>query len=105
MDLKQLSYFVRVAELGSFTRAAAALGVAQPALSRQIRMLEEVGLVQSRPDEHDGRLRVLTATAQARRTLAVLRKENAERMQAVLAELTPDEVKAASKVFRLLAEV
>ena len=40
MDLKQLSYFVRVAELGSFTRAAAALGVAQPALSRQIRLLE-----------------------------------------------------------------
>jgi LysR family transcriptional regulator, nitrogen assimilation regulatory protein len=40
MDLKQLEYFVRVAELGSFTRAAAALNVAQPALSRQVRQLE-----------------------------------------------------------------
>ena len=40
MDLKQLEYFVRVAELGSFTRAAALLGVAQPALSRQVRLLE-----------------------------------------------------------------
>lgn len=40
MDLKQLAYFVRVAELGSFTRAAQALDVAQPALSRQIRQLE-----------------------------------------------------------------
>lgn len=40
MDLRQLEYFVRVAELGSFTRAAAAMGVAQPALSRQIRLLE-----------------------------------------------------------------
>ncbi len=40
MDLKQLEYFVRVAELGSFTRAANALHVAQPALSRQVRMLE-----------------------------------------------------------------
>jgi LysR family nitrogen assimilation transcriptional regulator len=40
MDLKQLEYFVRVAELESFTRAAAALGVAQPALSRQVRLLE-----------------------------------------------------------------
>lgn len=40
MDLKQLEYFVRVAELGSYTRAALALGVAQPALSRQIRQLE-----------------------------------------------------------------
>ena len=40
MDLKQLEYFVRVAELGSFTRAAVALDVAQPALSRQVRQLE-----------------------------------------------------------------
>jgi len=40
MDLKQLEYFVRVAELGSFTRAALALDVAQPALSRQVRLLE-----------------------------------------------------------------
>ena len=40
MDLKQLEYFVRVADLGSFTRAAAALDIAQPALSRQVRQLE-----------------------------------------------------------------
>ncbi len=40
MDLKQIEYFVRVAEMGSFTRASIALDVAQPALSRQIRLLE-----------------------------------------------------------------
>lgn len=40
MELKQLEYFVRVAELGSFTRAAAALNTTQPMLSRQVRMLE-----------------------------------------------------------------
>ena len=40
MDLKQLEYFVRVAELGSFTRASQALNIAQPALSRQVRLLE-----------------------------------------------------------------
>lgn len=40
MDLRQIEYFVRVAELGGFTRASAALGIAQPALSRQVRMLE-----------------------------------------------------------------
>ncbi len=40
MDLKQLEYFVRVAELGSFTKASSVLEIAQPALSRQIRLLE-----------------------------------------------------------------
>jgi LysR family nitrogen assimilation transcriptional regulator len=40
MNLKQLEYFVRVAELGSFSKAARVLGVAQPALSRQVRLLE-----------------------------------------------------------------
>jgi LysR family nitrogen assimilation transcriptional regulator len=40
MDLKQLSYFVHVAELGSFTQAERSLAVAQPTLSKQIRALE-----------------------------------------------------------------
>ena len=40
MDLKQLDYFVHVAELGSFSRAATRLAVAQSALSRQVRGLE-----------------------------------------------------------------
>ena len=40
MNLKQLEYFVRVAEFGSFSRAAMILNVAQPALSRQVRLLE-----------------------------------------------------------------
>ncbi len=40
MDLKQLEYFVHVAELGSYTRAANRLAVMQSALSRQVRALE-----------------------------------------------------------------
>jgi LysR family transcriptional regulator, nitrogen assimilation regulatory protein len=40
MDLRQLETFVRVAELGSFTRASIVLAAAQPALSKQIRKLE-----------------------------------------------------------------
>jgi LysR family transcriptional regulator, nitrogen assimilation regulatory protein len=44
MDLRQLEYFVRVAELGSFSRAAAVANTGQPGLSRAIRGLEtEIG--------------------------------------------------------------
>ncbi|WP_170134885.1 LysR family transcriptional regulator [Acuticoccus kandeliae] len=41
MEIKQLRYFKRVADAGSVSRAAAALSVAQPAVSRQIANLEE----------------------------------------------------------------
>ena len=40
MNLRQLEYFVHVAELGSFSKAALLLDIAQPALSRQVRSLE-----------------------------------------------------------------
>jgi LysR family nitrogen assimilation transcriptional regulator len=40
MNLDQLATFVRVAEHGSFSKAALVLGVAQPSLSRQVRALE-----------------------------------------------------------------
>lgn len=40
-NLRQIRYFLTVADLGSFTQAAATLFVAQPALSRQIAQLEE----------------------------------------------------------------
>ncbi|MBO6559512.1 MAG: LysR family transcriptional regulator [Nisaea sp.] len=41
MDLKQLRTFLTVAETGSLSRAAERLNIAQPALGRQIRLLEE----------------------------------------------------------------
>ncbi|MBC8074394.1 MAG: LysR family transcriptional regulator, partial [Deltaproteobacteria bacterium] len=44
MTLQQLAYLVALAESGSFTRAADAVGVAQPTLARQRRVLvDELG--------------------------------------------------------------
>ncbi|CAG0952272.1 HTH-type transcriptional regulator CynR [Burkholderiales bacterium] len=40
MDIRQLEYFVAVVDLGGFSRASRLLGVAQPAISRQVRGLE-----------------------------------------------------------------
>jgi DNA-binding transcriptional LysR family regulator len=47
MNFRQLACFVAVVDEGSFTRAARAIGIAQPSLSQHIRALEE---------ELDGRL-------------------------------------------------
>ncbi len=41
MEFKQLRTFMHVATLGKLSLASDRLGIAEPALSRQIRMLEE----------------------------------------------------------------
>jgi len=64
--LKQLDYFVHIAELGSFTRAASVLRVAQPALSRQVRALE----VELRQPLFDRNGRGVTLTEAGKRLLA-----------------------------------
>ncbi|MCF3932635.1 LysR family transcriptional regulator [Acuticoccus sp. M5D2P5] len=56
MDIRQLRYFVAVVELGSFSGAARHLSVAQPALSRHVRALEEtLGVTLVRRDTQGAR--------------------------------------------------
>lgn len=89
MTFRQLSYFVALADVGSFGGAAERVHVSQPALSAQIRELEGalgVQLVERRPRE----IRLTRAgqllAERARRVLAELRDmEAAVRMQRGLA--------------------
>lgn len=63
MDLKQLRAFLTVAETGNVTRAADMLHLVQPAVSRQIRLLEEdVGTALFERERHG---MVLTEAGQA----------------------------------------
>jgi LysR family nitrogen assimilation transcriptional regulator len=41
VDLKRLELLIQVAEFGSFSKTSTVLGIAQPALGRQIQKLEE----------------------------------------------------------------
>jgi len=53
MNIKQLSYFVAIAEHGSFVKASANLHISQPSVSSQIKLLEEelgIQLLERRPD-------------------------------------------------------
>src|ERR1700749_380095 len=81
MELRQLRYLIALAEELNFTRAAAAEHIAQPALSQQIRKLEdEVGVaLVERTTRHvslteAGQLLVV----RARRSLAELESAHAE---------------------------
>lgn len=54
MTLKQLRYLIAIAEAGSFSAAARNAYIAQPALSRQIGMLEEELEMRLLQRQHDG---------------------------------------------------
>lgn len=101
----KLLTFIERADQANAHELAERFEMDKSVISRQVRMLEDLGLLESRPDERDGRQRVLTATPSARTALAELRRDHATRLRTVVAELTQDEINAASKVFRLLSEV
>lgn len=100
---KLLTVIARTGESNAH-KLAEHLEVDKSVVSRQVRMLEELGFLESRPDARDGRLRVLTATAKASALLAEVRRENVHRLHGMVASLTPDEMLTAAKVFRVLAD-
>ncbi|HSI50663.1 MAG TPA: LysR family transcriptional regulator [Ideonella sp.] len=81
LNFRQIRAFVSVAQLGSFTRAATALHLSQPALTVQIRKLEDA--LQSRLLDRNSRSVALTRTG---RELLPLLQRMLQDMDAVVAD-------------------
>ena len=77
MEFRQIKYFLAVADLLHFTRAAERLHVAQPALSLQIRQLEEE--IGAKLLERSNRRVALTPAGEAFRARALIALDHAER--------------------------
>ncbi len=72
------------------TVLAAREGVTQPAMTQLISRLEESGLVRREPCAEDGRVVLVDITEPGRATLAHRRSARAERLAAIIAQLSPD---------------
>lgn len=88
MNLRQLEYFVTVADIGSFSRAAVILNMAQPSLSRQIALLEAD--VEQRLFERTGRGVSLTSAGLVLLDHARALLNSASKAKHELKEMTTD---------------
>lgn len=83
MTLKQLRYLIAIAEAGSFSAAARRAYIAQPALSRQISLLESELEMQLLERQHDG-----VALTDAGRRLYEVARSVVQKLDSVKDELT-----------------
>ncbi|AWB94628.1 MarR family transcriptional regulator [Agromyces badenianii] len=80
------------------------LHVDKSVLSRQIRMLEELELIESHVDEHDARARVLAATPEAAARVAEIRAESQAELYERLATWEPHEIRQFAELLGRLSD-
>ncbi|GAA4790387.1 MarR family winged helix-turn-helix transcriptional regulator [Streptomyces ziwulingensis] len=105
-DLESAAYglLVRLGECGGqrATELAAYIGVGKATMSRQLRALEELGLIAREPDPHDGRAWLVTLTAEGQDRVRRVRQARRARYAGRLADWNPREV---AELARLLHEL
>ena len=73
-------------------------------VSRQLRMLEDAGLVTSHPDAQDGRVRILTPTPEAMERMTAAKMKQKDRLRTALRGRPADEVRAFASMLSLLSK-
>ncbi|MFV0133671.1 MarR family winged helix-turn-helix transcriptional regulator [Streptomyces sp. HMX87] len=105
-DLESSAYglLVRLGECGRqrATELAAFVGVGKATMSRQLRALEELGLVTREPDPADGRAWLITLTQEGHDRVSRVREARRARYARRLADWDP---KAVAELARLLHEL
>ncbi|WP_030421004.1 MarR family transcriptional regulator [Streptomyces sp. SCSIO 75703] len=105
-DLEPSAYglLVRLGECGGqrATELAGYIGVGKATMSRQLRALEELGLVAREPDPADGRAWLVTLTPEGRDRVGRVREARRARYARRLADWDPGEV---TELARLLHEL
>lgn len=71
------------------TALAARQGITQPAMTQQIARLQESGLARREPDPADGRVVLVSITAEGRALIARRRERRSRHLAAMLAQLDP----------------
>lgn len=84
------------------TDLAAAIGVGKPSVSRQVVLLETLGLVGKQADPEDGRAQAISLTALGREQLVSTQRAREEHFRSVLASWDEGEVRALSTLLHKL---
>lgn len=98
---KILSTIVRLGETNAWVLADA-LETDKSVVSRQVRVLEELGLVVSRADAKDGRARILSPTPEAVEKVRAVRRVQQDRLRTLLLTRPEEEVRAFAAMLNLL---
>jgi len=100
---KILGTIVRLGETNAYLLAQL-LETDKSVVSRQVRVLEDLGLVTSCADENDKRARRLAPTALAIEKVGAVRSSQQERLRSLLRSRPVDDVRTFAGMLKLIAE-